>query len=183
MVGDLLRAAAVESAAENGDEALMTYIPTALSKREDLALQRYAAGKRVVEAGALLGHSTIQLALTAAHVTSIDRHSGYQYRPNDTLRQFKRNLDVSGVAQKVTWVVGDFSLLASYPADFAFIDLCGTFANSLAAIRAARAPLIGIHDYERQSCKGVALAVQASGRKVIERIDSLVILGASNERT
>lgn len=155
-------------------------IPTALSRREDKALQRYAANRMVVEAGALLGHSTIQLAQTAKRVVSIDRHSGYQYWPNDTLRMFKRNLDVSGVAKKVQWVVGDFSLMRNYPADFAFIDLCGTYANTLAAIRTARAPLIGIHDYERQGCRGVALACAASGYKIIERVDSLIILGASN---
>lgn len=154
----------------------MTYIPTALSSREDQALRRYAMGRVVVEAGALLGHSTIQLARTAKRVTSIDRHSGYTYWPNDTLRSFNRNMEVAGVANRVQSIVGDFSLLAHFPAHFAFIDLCGTFANTLAAIRAARAPLIGIHDYERQSCSGVALAVAASGYAIVERVDSLVIL-------
>lgn len=154
----------------------MNYIPTALSRREDAALQRYAAHRTVVEVGALLGHSTIQLAQTAERVISIDRHSGYQYWPNDTLRMFQRNLEVSGISRTVQWLVGDFSLMQGYPADFVFIDLCGTYATTLAAIRAARAPLIGIHDYERQSCKGVELAVAASGYKVIERVDSLVIL-------
>lgn len=154
----------------------MTYIPTALSTREDMALQRYARGRTVVETGALLGHSTIQLAKTADRVVSIDRHSGYQYWPNDTLRLFKRNLDVSGVSKKVQGVVGDFSLMRQYPAEFAFIDLCGTYSISLAALRTAQAPLIGIHDFERQSCRGVGLAIAASGYSVVERIDSLVIL-------
>jgi hypothetical protein len=152
------------------------YIPTALSKREDAVLQHYARDKTVVEAGALLGHSTIQLASVAKRVISIDRHCGYQYWPNDTLRMFKRNLEVTGVARKVQWIVGDCHLLANYRADFAFIDLCGTYANTLAAIRAARAPHIAVHDYERQSCRGVALAVMASGYKIVERVDSLIVL-------
>lgn len=155
----------------------MTYIPTALSRREDLALQRYARDRRVVEAGALLGHSTIQLAQTAKHVVSIDRHIGYDYWRNDTLRAFRRNLTVGGVFQKVDAVVGDaVQMLPRYSADFAFIDLCGTYGGTLAAIRAARAPLIGIHDFERQSCAGVARAVKDSGYAIRERIDSLVIL-------
>lgn len=97
----------------------MTYIPTALSSREDQALRRYAMGRVVVEAGALLGHSTIQLARTAKRVTSIDRHSGYTYWPNDTLRSFNRNMEVAGVANRVQSIVGDFSLLAHFPAHFA----------------------------------------------------------------
>lgn len=152
------------------------YIPTALSAREDALLQRYAAGRRVVEAGALLGHSTIQLARTATEVISIDRHTGYDGRPNDTQRQFMRNIQVAGVAKRIRPVVGSYSYMLLHPADFAFIDLCGGFHNTLAAIRFARAPLIGVHDYQRQNCRGVAQAVTASGLFVVERTDSLVIL-------
>jgi hypothetical protein len=154
----------------------MTYIPTALSRREDQLLQRYAKDRIVVEAGALLGHSTIQLARTAKHVTSIDRHTGYDYWANDTYRLFMRNLEVMGVSQKVQGVIGDCTLLERYPADFVFIDLCGTRAGTLSAIRAAKAPLIGVHDYDRSGCKGVAQAVEDSGYEVVERVDSLIIL-------
>lgn len=154
----------------------MTYIPTALSAREDAALRKYAAHRKVVEAGALLGHSTIQLAGTADQVISIDRHTGYDHWRNDTFRQFRRNLEVAGVSNRVIPVIGDASLLADYSADFAFIDLCGTYQTTLAAIMAADAPVVAVHDYERQSCPGVAQAVEASGLEVIERIDSLIVL-------
>lgn len=59
------------------------YVPTALSLREDACLRHYARGRRVTEAGALLGHSTIQLAQTARGVVSIDRHTGYDKLPNN----------------------------------------------------------------------------------------------------
>jgi hypothetical protein len=156
----------------------MTYIPTALSAREDECLRRHADHRYVVEVGALLGHSTIQLAQTADHVVSIDRHCGYQHWRNDTLRQFLRNLAVTGVARKVTPVVADFSAMKQYAAAFVFIDLDGTYSTTLAAIRSARSALIGVHDFERTSCKGVAQAVSDSGYCVLERVDSLVILGA-----
>lgn len=152
------------------------YIPTAVSVREGALLQKYAARGFVVETGALLGYSTIQLARTADRVISIDRHSGYTHWRNDTLRQFQRNLDVCGVSQRVTPVVGDFSLMAGYAADFAFIDLDGQYTTTLQAIRLARAPYIGIHDYGRTSCRGVERAVHDSGLEVVERVDSLVIL-------
>lgn len=155
------------------------YIPTALSAREASALSRHAEGKVVVEAGALLGFSTIHLAKTAKQVTSIDRHTGYDYWRNDTLKEFCRNLEVAGVSGRVNTVVGDFSLIATYPADFAFIDLDGTYRTTLRAIALAGADRIGIHDYDRQSCPGVAQAVKDSGLAILERIDSLVILGKS----
>lgn len=153
------------------------YIPTALSAREATALSRYAKGKIVTEAGALLGFSTIQLAKTAKHVTSIDRHTGYNYWKNDTLKQFCRNLGVSGVEGKVAAIEGDFSIMVGYPADFAFIDLDGMEGTTLKAIELANAPVIGVHDFDRTSCRGVAYAVKASGLEIIERVDSLVILG------
>lgn len=154
----------------------MTYIPTALSPREDALLRKYAANRRVTEAGALLGHSTVQLAQTADRVVSIDRHTGYQHWRNNTLRQFYRNLEVTGVSGRVQPVVADFAVMELFPADFVFIDLDGTFDTTLAALLLARAPLIGLHDYERHHCQGVERAVKASGLRVIERADSLVIL-------
>ena len=151
------------------------YIPTALSSREDEALRRWAKDKVVTEAGALLGHSTIQLASTARSVISIDRHTGYNNN-NDTFRAFMRNVSVAGVNKRVTPVIGDASLLRNYPSDFCFIDLCGTKNGSLNGLLSARSPVVSIHDFQRQNCAGVAKAVEESGYKVIERVDSLIIL-------
>lgn len=152
------------------------YIPTALSPREGAALKHYAKGKRVVEAGALLGYSTIQLASSAAQVVSIDHHRGYYYWLNDTYRQFKRNLEVAGVSGRVRSIIGDYRKLTEHPAEFAFIDLDGTYLTTLNAIRMTRAPVVAVHDFERTSCRGVAAAIESSGCLVTERLDSLIIL-------
>ena len=155
------------------------YIPSAVSPREIACLQKYARDKVVTEVGALLGHSTIQLAKVAREVISIDRHSGYDNAPNSTLSCFLRNLDISGVRKRVTPIIGDFSLMRRFPADFVFIDLDGTYITTMRAIRYAiglRAPIIGVHDFGRTNCKGVAWAVKDSGLQVLERADSLIIL-------
>lgn len=153
------------------------YIPTALSRREVDVLRKYGKDQDVTEAGSLLGFSTIKLAEVARRVTSIDRHCGYERQPNSTLRQFKRNLQVAGVYGRTVVVVGAANVwLNSFPAAFVFIDLCGTRSGTIEAVRAARAPIIAVHDFERQNCSGVALAVRDSGFSVIERVDSLIVL-------
>lgn len=152
------------------------YIPSAVSKREARVLQQRAAGRDVVEVGSLLGFSTIQLARAARSVVSIDRHTGYTHWKNDTLRQFRRNIEVAGIAKRVRLIVGDLFSIQQPAADLVFIDLDGTYNTTLAAIRMARAPLIAVHDFQRSCCKGVEQAVEASGHQVIERADSLVIL-------
>ena len=81
-----------------------TDIPTALSPAESMLLQRVARGRRVVEAGALLGHSTIVLASTAASVVSIDKHEGYG---PSTLGAWLRNIDRYCVQGLVKLVQGD----------------------------------------------------------------------------
>jgi len=158
------------------------YIPTAVSRREGLALQHWAKDKNVVEAGSLLGYSTIQLAQTANFVVSIDHHKGYQFWHNATYRQFRRNLEVAGVAQRVAAVMGDYSLLKHYPADFVFIDLDGTYKTTLSAIQVAQSEYIGVHDYGRTFCRGVAEAVENSGCLVAERVDSLIVLQRPYQR-
>jgi len=155
----------------------MNSIPTALTKREDEALRRWARDRVVTEVGALLGHSTVEIAQTARRVHSIDRHTGYDGKPNNTLRQYMRNLEVAMLNIAVIAIVGDaITELPKYPAHFCFIDLCGTHQVTLAALQAAKAPFVAVHDYQRQNCKGVATAVEASGYPVIERIDSMVIM-------
>lgn len=151
-------------------------VPTALTFREAIALRHWAKDKRVTEAGSLLGYSTIQLARSARHVVAIDRHTGYDAQPNDSLRAFRNNLELYGVAGRVSPVVGDYSLLRHHPADLVFIDLDGTFETTANAIAYARAPIIAVHDFGRSNCEGVAQAVSASGRHVAAQIDTLVIL-------
>lgn len=150
-------------------------VPTAVSDRESSCLQRYATGRRVVEAGSLLGYSTITLARVAAHVTSIDQHVNYS---GPTMRGFLSNLERHGVRERVTPIVGDCLLaLPALPlADFGFIDLTGDFSVSVRALKAMRAPVIGIHDFGRSHCEGVEAAVKSLGYRVVEVVDTLCIV-------
>lgn len=154
----------------------MYQIPTALSLREAKRLQHYARDRFVLEVGALLGFSTVVMARVARQVLSIDRHTGYDKLPNDTYKQFRRNLEVYNVRGKVVPVLGDFRAMRQWGSDFCFIDLDGTHGTTLEAIRLCRAPIVGVHDYGRQNCPGVASAVRASGYRVMERVDSLIVL-------
>lgn len=152
------------------------YIPSALSGRECETLSRYAHNRWVTEAGSLLGRSTIALASTAKHVVAIDRHTGYDGWPNDTYRTFMRNIEVSFLSKRVLPVRDDYVELFRFPADFTFIDLDGSYLTTAYAINLAQSPLVAVHDYQRQSCRGVGQAVEDSGFRVIERVDSLIVL-------
>lgn len=157
-------------------------IRTAMSTYESARLQRWAAGRSVVECGSLLGYSTVLMAQVARSVVSIDRHDGYPSLglPNDTLRLMLGNLHRYNVASKVTVVVGEHRQVAEWPSDLAFIDLDGTSGTTLDAVRRAQAPFVAIHDYGRHACRGVAHAVAAlvaaGSHRVIERADTLVVL-------
>lgn len=149
-------------------------IPCALSPRERAVLQRWARWRRVVEAGALLGGSTVTLASVAAHVTSIDRHEGYS---GPTLRPYLANLDRYGVRPRVRPLVGDATaLLPSVEADVGFLDLTGTYAVTLAALRALRAPVALVHDVGRPHCHGVEAAILTVGGRPLAHVDTLVVV-------
>ena len=147
--------------------------PTALSPREVACLQRWASGKLVVEAGALLGYSTIKLAEVATRVISIDRHKDYTI---PTLTRFRSNLDRAGIRDKVEIVVEcALSALPRYRADFGFIDLTGQCMLTQQALEACQAPIVGVHDFQRPHCEGVERAIRGAGFEVVEVIDTLAI--------
>lgn len=151
---------------------MITGCPTAMSAPEARLLQRYADGRRVVEAGALLGYSTIRLAQVAARVVSIDRHEGYSA---PTYRRFRSNIERAGVSRRVTPVVGDaVALLPQHAADLAFIDLTGQLALTAAAMKAAQARLVAVHDLGRAYCQ-VDEAIVAAGFRVVEAVDTLAV--------
>lgn len=148
-----------------------TGVPCALSGRERAALRRWCRNRRVVEAGALLGGSTIEIARAATSLVSIDRHEGYSA---PTYRQFRSNLDRARVTVRA--VVGDAVVeLPRFAADAAFIDLTGEYALTLAAIRATTAPLVLVHDLGRVRCRGVEQALLASHLHILEHIDTLAV--------
>lgn len=152
----------------------MTSVPTSMSDRETRLLQFYARDRRVVEAGALLGYSTIQLASVARSVVSIDKHAGYTA---PTYRQFRSNLERFGVAHKGTPIVGDaLDHLPGHTGDLGFLDLTGHRGLTRAALQACRAPLVAIHDFDRAHCPGVAQAIRDLQLRVVEQVDTLVIV-------
>ena len=107
-------------------------IPTAVTGDEIQELQRLAAGGFVLEIGSLLGFSTIQLAMVADRVVSIDPHEGYpENDPKPTLHQFLSNLRIHGVRDKVSVCVGtDEDFLGFFDEeafDLVFIDAMGTY--------------------------------------------------------
>lgn len=155
-------------------------IPTALSPRECALMRRVATGQRVVEAGALLGASTILLAKVASKLTSIDRHEGYS---GPTLRPFLHHLHHFGVAGNVDVRVGEAALhLPTVAADVAFIDLTGTLDVTLQAMWATTASILMIHDTQRQHCDGVAKAIALAGGRAIAQADTLSVVWVPKQR-
>lgn len=156
-------------------------IPTALSEVETLELMSLSDGKRVLEAGALLGYSTIALAQRAAAITSVDKHEGYT---DFTYGKFTRNLDIFGVKEKVNIVREDavwaFKHFLKTDFDVAFIDLTGEYHLTRAAISACRAGIIAVHDFGRPFCDGVERAVRDSGLEILRVIDTTAILKRGN---
>ena len=151
----------------------MTGVPTSISDRESSCLSRWARDKRVIEAGALLGGSTIILARAARHVVSIDRHEGYS---GPTLAGFLSNLERAGVRGKVIPVVGDAIQMMRFPGmEFGFLDLTGEWDSTFYGIHYCSAKIIGIHDLGRPNCAGVEKAISYARLKVIEHVDTLAI--------
>lgn len=148
-------------------------IRTSLSCREQHALQRLADGRRVVEAGALLGASAVVLASTAVSVVSIDKHEGYG---PSTLRAYQSNLDRYALRRNITPVIGDAErCMADVLADFAFIDLTGEYELTRKVLAQTSASLAAIHDLHRTGCDGVERAIADAGFRIIGQVDTLAI--------
>lgn len=155
-------------------------IPTALSEPEAVALQQLAAGKGVLEVGALLGFSTVMLAQVAEAVVSIDPHAGYPAdNPRETWGPFNENLLRHGVAEKVTVLRDDDSVLLSLGTwldgtefgnslaiDLAFIDCDGTYPTTIRVIErvapwlTVEGAIIAVHDYDLPEWPGAGEAVR-----------------------
>ena len=151
----------------------ITDCPTSISRREAEALQRWAYGRRVIEAGSLLGGSTIIIAEVAAHVTSIDKHQDYT---TPTARRFHSNLLRAGLAGKVDSIIGDCRVeLPRSTGDFTFLDLTGDYLLTKQALLASTTPLVAVHDMGRVRCGGVEQAIRELGYEILEHVDTLVV--------
>lgn len=131
-------------------------IPGWLTAAEARTLMALAAGRDVLELGAYAGRSTVALATTARHVTSIDHHAGDAGTgPADTLTAFRANLDRFGVAGRVRTIVGPIEAvgptLADTAFDLIFIDSAHDAASVARDARLARrvarpGAIIAFHD-------------------------------------
>jgi len=161
-------------------------IPTALTVGETKLLQSIAAGKSVIEAGSLLGYSTVAMARRARQVHAIDPHDGYPaFAPRPTLDVFLRNIRRHGVTERVVPVVGSvLDVLPGLSADVCFLDLTGARELTQAALELAldACPVVAVHDYARGGCDGctrvVDFEVRARGLRVT-RVDTLVVVERS----
>lgn len=88
---------------------MWTSIKGFLAKSEGCTLAELAVECDVLEIGALFGRSTIALASTARHVTSVDPHHGETlvnlYKNEDSLPTLRANLIAAGLMDRVTIVV------------------------------------------------------------------------------
>lgn len=117
-------------AAENlvAPEKIITLPDGFLSQDEANELYDLADGKRVLEMGAFKGRSTVCMAQTAAHITSVDWHQGddHTHRTNPNLSteaEYRHNIRNYA---NVTPIVGRFEdeipKLAGQQFDLVFVD-------------------------------------------------------------
>lgn len=147
-------------------------IPSAVSPQELRLMRRCVEGKRVVEAGALLGFSTIHLARSAASLVSIDRHEGYG---PSTERAFRSNILCHSLNHVQIIVADAAKVVNEFEADVAFLDLTGKFDTTFNVLSRVKSNLALVHDVGRQSCHEVELAIKAAGFKVVEGAGTLAL--------
>lgn len=171
-----------------------------LTEAEGQALARLAEGRTVLEIGSYCGRSTICLAQTATHVTSIDPHDGrslsHLVQTHSTL---EANLNRYGVRSHVAIRVGTTrtvapDLLEHQRFDLIFIDGAHDRESVQTdlewAVRLlAPGGIIALHDYrvgqenEGQDW-GVERAIDdflAAGATVLECVESLVVTQPPNK--
>lgn len=145
-------------------------IPSALTSAEAEALEELADDRFVLEAGALLGFSTVVLARVAAHVVSVDPHDGYpSHAPSPTLQMFRENLERFGVASRVTPIIDTFDMVVPFLTadyfDLVFFDLTGEYEDTIRAMKSVEPWLtsglvvLAVHDCGHPDWPGVQQAV------------------------
>lgn len=161
----------------------MRTIPTALTRAETDVLASLATGRRVYEAGALLGHSTITLARTARSLVSVDPHVGYPvHAPRSTWDQYLENLRTHGVLDRVKPIRSTFQLHApALDTDVAWADLTGAADLARAFLETTtKAAIVAMHDYARGSCSGATAVIDEWIRRERPRrvtcVDTLLVM-------
>lgn len=158
-----------------------------LREDERMALRRWAFGRQVLELGAYEGLSTMQLGMTAEHVTTVDTFDGRGTPdPRDTEAEFHATVRACGLAAKVLPIKGEFAhVLPKLEPVFGlvFVDGSHDFDSVSADAALARGLLapggwLAFHDYDEEH-PGVVAAVDAlrdDGMHAVEQANSLVLL-------
>lgn len=128
------------------------------TEAERMALRRWAFGLQVLEIGAFEGLSTMQLAITATHVTTIDTFDGRGtvHSGSDTEVNFHRNMQACGLSHKVLPIKGESLQVMSrleQVFDLVYIDGSHDYESVRADAEAARKLLkpggfLAFHDYD-----------------------------------
>lgn len=127
-------------------------IPGHLYFAEGKYLQALAKGKKVLEIGTHYARSTIAMAATAHHVTSLDHYRGDLQIGAPVLASTLENVSGSGLGAKISLVVADWTSWIAGPVDLEpfdflfydgghcppspyekdFLDLCLDFTGGIA---------------------------------------------------
>lgn len=132
---------------------------------EGLALADLCRGKDVLEIGSYCGLSTICIARTARHVTSVDYFDGRGTpNPRETLDSFWANLRRYQIADRVDAINPEDMSLIDREYDIAFIDGAHDYQSVSTDIEKAQkvlrpGGLLVFHDYRNPGDPGVDKAV------------------------
>lgn len=160
----------------------MIDIPTALTESETRLLRQVARDRRVYEAGALLGYSTVALAQVAREVVSVDPHTGYpRDDPRPTWHPFRRNLRRYGVEGVVRPIRNYFQNVPPLETtELAFADLIGEAQPVAQFLRLAEhVPIVAVHDYALAGCESATHAIDLFIRRKrpsVIRADTLIVM-------
>lgn len=160
-----------------------------LLEEEGRALAELARGKNVLEIGSYCGRSTICIAQTAKHVTSVDTWDGAGTpKPISTRDQFDQNIRQAGVFDKV---LAQTSVPHCWKYDLAFIDGAHDAESVRADIgRSLRVlkddGLLAFHDYRTvpgehdgrwdPDVTAVVDEFIASGAEIVDRHKTLAVV-------
>lgn len=139
-----------------------------LLRDEAKALESLAKDKRVLEIGSYCGLSTVVMGRVANHVTAVDYFDGRATpHPQNTLAQFKANIERYGVAHKVAIMHPSELATGELPReeyDLAFIDGAHDYesvkSDIISSLNLLKPDgLLVFHDYKHPSHPGVEQAI------------------------
>lgn len=158
------------------------------TEAERMALRRWAFGLQVLEIGAFEGLSTLQMAMTATHVTTIDTFDGRGtvHQATDTAATFLANVKATGLGHKILPIRGESAKVMEkleQVFDLIYIDGSHDYESVKADVDGARkilkpGGLLAFHDYD-QNHPGVQRVVDSlreDGFYCVDQANTAVLL-------